>query len=275
MALRFSEYFWGKNSFEVLDKQLEQGKESLKLFSSLMIERSNAEKNYVKSLENILKSAQKLSDYPNFENLFQNFRNSLEATIGIHSALILPLKDDQGAGVEAFKEDQKKKRKMIMTEASKLNTEFKNQEATTEKLKEKYHKLAKENEANQKANEAAKQTKPKDQIKIAQKAQKSQLDTEKAETEYKDQVSKFTTFIPSYQSKIETFLNDLQQMEEDRLHTIKQHWVKYGHLTTQIEPTSFAPQIIQHAENINVDSCLTAFVHDKQTGTSRPIFSCF
>jgi hypothetical protein len=109
----FNEHFWGPNGGDVIEKRLNQGSESSKLFAYFLEERSAIEETYSKGLMKLLKNTANLTEFGTLRDSWLSIRGETENLSKIHHDLGVTLHKDLAASLNKFKEDQLKLRRQV------------------------------------------------------------------------------------------------------------------------------------------------------------------
>ncbi|KYQ92834.1 SH3 domain-containing protein [Tieghemostelium lacteum] len=274
MSDRFKDNFWGPNGFEVIEKRMNEGSESTKLFNYFMKERAAIEESYSKSLSKLLKNTQALNEFGTLRDAWFAVRGECESLVRVHHELSVKLDKDIAGPFSKFKTEQKKIKKQYMNDATKLNREKKDLENNINRAKAKFDDYSKQAETTAASMESAKNSgKNASEIgKISQKLQKINSSQSIAEQEYKDHVNKLTAYQPQWEEKLSVTYNTLQSCEEERIDYIKVQLEKYvGALTSTVpDKTTTNNNLVAVVSKIDKHEDIACFVRENKTGSERP-----
>lgn len=275
----FADHFWGPNGGEVIEKRLNQGSESSKLFAYFMEERSAIEETYSKGLLKLLKNTANLTEFGTLRDSWLSIRGETENLAKIHHELSLTLHKDLAQSINKFKDDQLKLRRQYLNDCWKLNKDRRGLEGNIFKIKERYEEFAKKAEQSQaEVDKAKSQNKSQaDVAKLTQKAQKYAKEEMMFEHEYKEAIMKLATFQPTWEEKTAAIYQILQVQEEERIEFIKGLLEKF---ITCLE--SGAPYMVDACKRmkeitraIDKKEDISCFIRENQTGSEKPIVPPF
>jgi len=275
----FNEHFWGPNGGDVIEKRLNQGSESSKLFAYFMEERAAIEETYSKGLLKLLKNTSNLTEFGTLRDSWLSIRGETENLAKIHHDLSVTLHKDLGQSLNKFKDDQQKLRRQYIADSWKMNKERKTLEQNIYKLREKYEDFAKKAEQSQSTVETAKsQNKsPADVAKLTQKAQKFAKEEMMFEHEYKESIMKLGSFQPTWEDKISAIYQVLQTQEEERIDYLKTLLDKFISTLEVGAPYMIdaCKRMKESVKAIDKNEDITCFIRENQTGTDKPIVPPF
>lgn len=275
----FNEHFWGPNGGEVIEKRLNQGSESSKLFAYFMEERSAIEETYSKGLLKLLKNTANLTEFGTLRDSWLSIRGETENLAKIHHDLSVTLHKDLGQSLNKFKDEQLKLRRQYIADCWKLNKERRGLEQNIYKLKDKYEEFAKKAEQSQSQVDVAKsQNKSQaDVAKLTLKAQKYAKEEMMFEHEYKESIMKLGTFQPTWEEKISAIYQILQTQEEERIEFLKTLLDKFvGTLEVGAPYLGDACKRMKDTiRAIDKNEDIMCFIRENQTGTDKPIVPPF
>ncbi|KAF2070885.1 hypothetical protein CYY_007803 [Polysphondylium violaceum] len=273
MSFQFKDNFWGPSGFETVEKRINEGTESTRLFVYFMKERASIEENYSKSLQKLLKNTQQLTEFGTLRDAWFAMRGEVETQIRVHHELGNKLVNDIAAPFSKFKSEQKKVKKGFLEDAYKLNRERKDMEQKISKSKVKYDDYSRQAEQMAVQMESAKSTKAASEIgKIQQKLQKLQREASLFEKDYRDYVGKLSAYQPQWEEKVSSTYHALQCTEEERIDYIKVQLEKYVQAINSTVPDteSINRNLIGVVASIDRFEDISLFVREAKTGSERP-----
>ncbi|KAM9967082.1 hypothetical protein ACTFIR_007319 [Dictyostelium discoideum] len=273
MSEQFKDNFWGPNGFETIEKRMNQGTESTRLFLLFLKERAAIEENYSKSLQKLLKSTSQLIEYGTLRDAWYGVRGEAESLVRVHHELGQKIEKDIVAPFSKFKSEQKKVKKNFLYDAYKLNKERKDMESSITKTRAKYDDYSKQAETIAITMETAKNTKTAAEVgKIQSKLQKIQRDASSAEQDYRDSVNKLSMYQPTWEDKVSSNYHTLQLTEEERIDYIKVQLEKYvGAIKSTVPDTETTNRnLVNVITQIDKLEDIHCFVRESRTGTEKP-----
>jgi len=263
----------------VIEKRLNQGSESSKLFCYFFEEFGNIEEIYSRSIAKLLKSTASMVEFGTLRDYWLSLRGELENLVKLHHDLGVTLHKELGRDLNKFKEDQSKMRKQYLSDASKLNKERKFLESNISKLRERYEEYAKKAEAShQKVEQAKSASKAQNEIaKLTASAQKYAKEEMLFENEYKDAITKLTTFQPTWEEKLASIYQELQVQEEDRIDYTKSILERYVAAVEVSAPyySEMCKRLRDLTKTIDKNEDIECFIRENQTGNEKPSVPIF
>jgi len=276
---RFDEHFWGPAGPDVIEKRLNQGSESNRLFCYFLEEFAVVEEVYARGLSKLLKSTAPLVEFGTLRDCWLAIRGEVENLAKIHHDLGNALRKDMGTPLNKFKDDQGKTRRQHLADAWKLNKERKNLESNVTRLRERYEEYAKKAEAaQQKVEQAKSANKPQSEIsKLTTSAQKYAKEEMLFEHEYKESILKLTAFQPTWEEKTAGIYQQLQQQEEERIEYTKAILEKYVQALEVNAPyqVDACKRMKEKTKLIDKNEDISCFIRENQTGTEKPAVTSF
>ncbi|GAM28486.1 hypothetical protein SAMD00019534_116620 [Acytostelium subglobosum LB1] len=277
----FKDNFWGVGGFDQLEKRINQGTESTKLFLYFMKERASIEESYAKSLTSLLKKTANLTEFGTLRDAWLAVRGQVESTVGIHTEFSRQLSMDIVSSFDRFKSDQKKTKKTFLHDAWKLSKERKDQESSIAKYRTKYEDYSKQSEQFNSQLEQAKSRGGnvndlgKLDQKISSKAQKANKERQMFENDYRDAVNKLQTNAPAWVEKTCSIYQTLQGCEEERIDCIKIQLDKYSQAITSLENSSSNVNLSSIISKVDKYEDIDCFIRENKTGSDPPPIPSF
>ncbi|EGC34333.1 hypothetical protein DICPUDRAFT_48387 [Dictyostelium purpureum] len=273
MSDQYKDNFWGQSGFDVLEKRVNEGTESTRLFLYFMKERASIEESYAKSLQKLLKNTSDLNEYGTLRDAWFAVRGEVESLVRVHNELSTKIDKDIVSPFEKFKSEQKKVKKSFLHDGYKLNKERKDLENNINKYKTKYDDYSKQAETMAIQMETAKNTKTAQEIgKIQVKLQKLQKEAHLFEQDYKDAVNKLSGYQPTWEEKVSSNYHTLQMTEEERIDYIKVQLEKYvGAINSTVPDTETTNRnLVKVVALVDKYEDIQCFVRESRTGTEPP-----
>lgn len=140
---QYENHFWFENGFEELRRYTKQGTDFCKDVESIMMDRSELEKDYYNGLHKIAKKAKKAASRcvgTTLTTAWQRLTDFLEKEEEIHKELSMNLAQDCARPIKTFTDQQVKQREPVEAAVEKQAKAFSEKQKLQIKLKKAAHK---------------------------------------------------------------------------------------------------------------------------------------
>ncbi|EGG24432.1 SH3 domain-containing protein [Cavenderia fasciculata] len=267
----FKDNFWGPQGFDILEKRINQGRDSNNLFVYFLKERAAIEESYAKSLSKLLKHTSSVVEFGTLRETWLAMRGEIENLVRVHQELSDKIEKDIYIPFRKFKSETKKIRRDMCHEAYKINRERRDLDKTISNSRSKYEDYTKQAEKHQsELNSGSKSAN--EQSRLQSRCNKYTKEAASQEAEYKDCVNKWSTYQHSWEEKTQSVYNQLQATEEERVDTIKVHMDRYVQaLSTSVIDSSTANKNLANlVDKIDKYEDINMFIAECKTGTEPP-----
>lgn len=275
--VRFSQSFWDKDpngttGYEALTKRLKDGRKLCDTISEFLKQRSKAEDDYGKTLIRIAQQASGFEEMGSLGEAWNSLRRETESMGTSHCEVGRKL-DELDRKVKGFRDDQRNETAKLDNKMKKLQKDKKIAYDNVIKAKRQYELRCKELDSAVESLEAIATFTPKEEEKLKAKKARAKTVQENADRQYQSSVKTLEQTHEAWEQEMVVTCDIFQEMEESRVRFLRNEMWLYSNIASQscVDNDALCETVRQQLEKCDDRRDITTFIHNKQTGSERPV----